>query len=91
VADRYQQFVDYSPGRFLVSRLSQTKTAPLQRGPPLIEGPILLGGARDTRDVLARLGFEVRPDAERYAALVFDASGIRTSEAISSRVLSDGG
>jgi 3-oxoacyl-[acyl-carrier protein] reductase len=81
MADRYQQFVHSPPGRFMVRRLGLPQPAPLQRGPALLEGPILLGGSLDTRDLLARLGFEIRPDAERYAALIFDASRItRTSE-----------
>ena len=81
MADRYQQFVDSPPGRFMVRRLGLPQPAPLQRGPALLEGPILLGGALDTRDLLSRLGFELRLDAERYAALIFDASRItRVSE-----------
>jgi 3-oxoacyl-[acyl-carrier protein] reductase len=81
MTDRYQQFVDSAPGRFMARRLGLPQPAPLQRGPALLEGPILLGGALDTRDLLARLGFEIRPDADRYAALIFDASRItRTSE-----------
>ena len=81
MADRYQQFVDSPPGRFMVRRLGLPQPAPLQRGAALLDGPILLGGALDTRDLLTRIGFEVRADAERYAALIFDASGIsRTSE-----------
>ena len=81
MADRYQQFVDSPPGRFMVRRLGLPQPAPLQRGPALLDGPILLGGALDTRDLLARLGFEIRPDAEQYAALIYDASRItRTSE-----------
>jgi 3-oxoacyl-[acyl-carrier protein] reductase len=81
MADRYQQFVDSPPGRFVVRRLGLPQPAPLQRGPALLDGPILLGGALDAGDVLARLGFEIRPDAERYAALIYDASRLtRTSE-----------
>jgi 3-oxoacyl-[acyl-carrier protein] reductase len=81
MADRYQQFVDSPPGRFMVRRLGLPQPAPLRRGPALLDGPILLGGALDTRDLLARLGFEIRPDAEQYAALIYDASRItRTSE-----------
>ena len=78
MADRYQQFVDSPPGRFMVRRLGLPQPAPLQRGPALLDGPILLGGALDTRELLARIGFEIRPDAERYAALIFDASRITT-------------
>ena len=81
MADRYQQFVESPPGRFMVRRLGLPQPAPLRRGPALLEGPILLGGALDTRDLLARIGFEIRPDAERYAAVIFDASRItRTGE-----------
>ena len=81
MADRYQQFVDSPPGRFMVRRLGLPQPAPLQRGPALLDGPILLGGAISTRDLLTRIGFEIRHDAERYAAVIFDASRItRTGE-----------
>jgi 3-oxoacyl-[acyl-carrier protein] reductase len=81
MADRYQQFADSPPGRFMTRRLGLPQPAPLTRGPALLEGPILLGGTIDTRDLLTRIGFEIRPDAERYAAVIFDATHItRTSE-----------
>jgi 3-oxoacyl-[acyl-carrier protein] reductase len=81
MADRYQQFVDSPPGRFMVRRLGLPQPAPLQRGPAPLDGPVLLGGASSTRDVLARIGFELREDAERHAAVIFDASRItRTGE-----------
>ena len=81
MADRYQQFADSPPGRFMVRRLGLPQPAPLQRGPDLLEGPILLGGARDSQGLLTRIGFEMRPDAERYAAVIFDATRItRTGE-----------
>jgi 3-oxoacyl-[acyl-carrier protein] reductase len=81
MADRYQQFADSPPGRFMVRRLGLPQPVPLQRGPDPLEGPILLGGALDTRELLTRIGFEIRPDAERYAAVIFDASRItRTGE-----------
>ena len=76
MADRYQQFADSPPGRFVTRRLGLPRPAPLRRGPEPLDGPILLGGA--PRDVP---GFEHRPDAERYAAAIFDASRItRVSE-----------
>jgi 3-oxoacyl-[acyl-carrier protein] reductase len=81
MADRYQQFVDSPPGRFMTRRLGLPQPAPLTRGPALLEGPILLGGTLDTHDLLTRIGFEIRPDAERYAAVIYDASHItRTGE-----------
>jgi 3-oxoacyl-[acyl-carrier protein] reductase len=78
MADRYQQFADSPPGRFMVRRLGLPQPAPLQRGPALLEGPILLGGALSTRDLLTRIGFEIRHDADRYAAVIYDASRITT-------------
>ena len=66
MADRYQQFADSPPGRFMVRRLGLPQPTPLRRGPDLFDGPVLLGGTLGTRDLLDRLGFEIRPDAERY-------------------------
>jgi 3-oxoacyl-[acyl-carrier protein] reductase len=81
MADRYQQFADSPPGRFMVRRLGLPQPTPLRRGPELFDGPVLLGGSLGTRALLDRLGFESRPDAERYSALIFDASRItRTRE-----------
>jgi len=81
MADRYQQFVESPPGRFMARRLGLPQPAPLQRGPDLLEGPILLGGSLNTRELLSRIGFEIRLDVDRYVALIFDASRItRTAE-----------
>jgi 3-oxoacyl-[acyl-carrier protein] reductase len=84
MADRYQRFAGSPPGRFMVRRLGLPQPAPLLRGPALLEGPVLLGGAVSVRDVLARMGFEVRERTsagERYAALLFDASSLsRTAD-----------
>ena len=65
----------------MVRRLGLPQPTPLRRGSDLFDGPVLLGGTLGTRDTLERLGFEIRPDAERYSALIFDASRItRTRE-----------
>ncbi len=81
MADRYQRVAGSPPGRFLVRRLGLPQPARLRRGPVLFDGPLLLGGAPDRRDLITRLGFEIRPDAQQYTALVFDASRItRTAE-----------
>jgi 3-oxoacyl-[acyl-carrier protein] reductase len=81
MADRYQQFADSPPGRFVVRRLGLPQPTPLRRGPDLFEGPIRLGGAATHRDLLSRLGFEVTDTADAYTALIFDASGIsRTAQ-----------
>jgi 3-oxoacyl-[acyl-carrier protein] reductase len=74
MADRYQQFADSPPGRFVVRRLGLPRPSPLVRGPALLKGPVLLGGTTARAELLARLGFEVRLDVDRYAALIFDAS-----------------
>jgi 3-oxoacyl-[acyl-carrier protein] reductase len=82
MADRYQQFADSPPGRFMVRRLGLPQPTPLRRGPDLFDGPVLLGGTLATRDLLDRLGFEIRPDAERYSALIFDASRIERTRGL---------
>jgi len=77
MADRYQQFAGSPPGRFMVRRLGLPQPSPLVRGPALLEGPVLLGGATARKDVLVRMGVDVRDrirEGERYAALIFDAS-----------------
>ena len=71
MADRYQQFAESPPGRFMVRRLGLPQPAELQRGPGFIEGPVLVQG-----DVQLPPGIEAheRPsDGVRYAALLFDA------------------
>jgi 3-oxoacyl-[acyl-carrier protein] reductase len=80
MADRYQQFVDSPPGRFVVRRLGLPQPSPLRRGPALFDGPVLLGGASTRREQLARIGLDVRDHAQRYAALIFDASRIERTE-----------
>jgi 3-oxoacyl-[acyl-carrier protein] reductase len=76
--DRYQQFTDSPPGRFVVRRLGLPQPAPLRRGPAFVDGPVLVGGGDRAAGVLASLGLEVheRAAATRYGALVFDAAGI---------------
>jgi 3-oxoacyl-[acyl-carrier protein] reductase len=91
-ADRYQRLSSTPPGRFLVDRLGLPQSTPLRRyepGQPLLDGPALLGGAGPGRllssvdAVLAAAGADGRrepAEGERYAAVVFDASAIATSE-----------
>ncbi|HEY0636803.1 MAG TPA: 3-oxoacyl-ACP reductase [Pseudonocardiaceae bacterium] len=48
MSDRYAQFVTSGPGRFLVRRLGLPNPTPLRRhrpGDPVVDGPVLLGGA----------------------------------------------
>jgi 3-oxoacyl-[acyl-carrier protein] reductase len=94
MTDRYQQFVRSRPGRLMVKRLGLPNPVPLRRyrpGAPALEGPVLLGGAPGGRLVepisklLAGVGVDVRtePPADgeaRLGALVFDATGIASSE-----------
>jgi 3-oxoacyl-[acyl-carrier protein] reductase len=81
MADRYTQFAGSPPGRFMVRRLGLPQPAELRRGPALLDGPVLLGGASARQELLERIGLKVRPDADRYAALIFDASHItRTAD-----------
>ena len=76
MADRYRQFADSPPGRFVVRRLGLPQPSPLVRGPALLDGPVLLAGAVRARGALERMGVDLRDRAERYAALIFDASRI---------------
>jgi 3-oxoacyl-[acyl-carrier protein] reductase len=76
MADRYQQFTGSPPGRFMARRLGLPQPAELRRGPALLDGPALLGGKGRLGDLLARMGLQVREGAERYAAVIFDASHI---------------
>jgi 3-oxoacyl-[acyl-carrier protein] reductase len=92
-ADRYQRLAATPPGRFLVGRLGLPESTPLRRyepGQPLLDGPALVGEAPGGRltavvaPILEGAGADVRRDggdeAERLGALVFDASGITSSE-----------
>ena len=90
----YQQFARSGPGRFLVRRLGLPNPVQLRRyepGAPVTGGPVLLGGAPGGRllepvgKLLAGIGVDVQaevPEGERPAALVFDATGIGSSEAL---------
>ncbi|MGW4482503.1 3-oxoacyl-ACP reductase [Amycolatopsis sp. NPDC004368] len=87
MADRYQQFTKTPLGKFVVPKLGLPSPATLRRyrpGQPALEGPALLGAAPGGRlektltSQLAGAGVEVlREPAERHAALVFDATGVK--------------
>jgi 3-oxoacyl-[acyl-carrier protein] reductase len=77
MADRYQQFAESPPGRFMVRRLGLPRPAVLQRGPEPIEGPVLLEGS-----VRVPPGFDVHDrasDGVRYGALIYDATRIAST------------
>jgi 3-oxoacyl-[acyl-carrier protein] reductase len=75
MADRYQQFAESPPGRFMVRRLGLPQPAELRRGPELFDGPVLVGGADTVRDVITRIGLPLR-QADQYSGLIFDATRI---------------
>jgi 3-oxoacyl-[acyl-carrier protein] reductase len=74
MADRYQQFADSPPGRFMARRLGLPQPAALERGPALLDGPVLVGGKGRLREPLTSMGFEL--GGEDPVALIFDASHI---------------
>ena len=94
MTDRYASFVQTGAGRALVKRLGLPDPPRLRRhtpGDPLVPGPVLLGSstggriAEPTGKILTAAGVELADpvaahDADRrFAALVYDASGITDS------------
>jgi 3-oxoacyl-[acyl-carrier protein] reductase len=79
MADRYQQFAESPPGRFMVRRLGLPQPAELRRGPALVDGPVLVQGA-----LRLPAGLDVHDrasDGVRYGALIYDATGVlRTAD-----------
>ena len=93
MADRYQQLVNTPIGRIVTKQVGLPSPVKLERyepGRPLISGPVLVGAARGGRlseaveSVLRGADAEVFsgiPGAdESFKALVFDATGIGSSE-----------
>ncbi len=88
MTDRYQQFAISRFGRLLVGRLGLPNPVPLRRyepGQSMLTGPALLGAAPGGRlsetvaTILTKADAEIA-EAERYGALVFDATGIRSPD-----------
>ncbi|MEU4367281.1 3-oxoacyl-ACP reductase [Micromonospora chersina] len=94
MTDRYASFVQTGAGRTLVKRLGLPDPPRLRRhtpGDPLVPGPVLLGSSAGGRlaepvgKVLTAAGVELvdpaaaTDAAARFAALVYDASGITDS------------
>ncbi|MEU4241743.1 3-oxoacyl-ACP reductase [Actinoplanes sp. NPDC026619] len=91
MGDRYASFANSGMGRGVVKRLGLPDPPRLRRfspGTPLTDGPVLLGAADGGRlagtvgKLLEAAGVEVSEtaaDGARYAALVFDATGITDS------------
>src|SRR5919199_1425170 len=90
--DRYQQLTQSVPGRFISKRLGLPQPPRLRRyepGDPLLDGPAHVGAAPGGRlsgpvdRVLKSAGVESRASVDgdgSVAALVFDASGIASTE-----------
>ncbi|MFJ8578959.1 3-oxoacyl-ACP reductase [Micromonospora sp. NPDC093277] len=94
MTDRYASFVQSGAGRALVKRLGLPDPPRLRRhtpGDPLVPGPVLLGSATGGRlaepvgKILTAAGVELADPtatpgaASRFAALVYDATGITDS------------
>ncbi|MFF9300014.1 3-oxoacyl-ACP reductase [Streptomyces althioticus] len=87
MADRYLSFTGTAPGRFLTRRLGLPRPAPLRRWSaerPALDGGLLhltAGASRlDLAPVLDRTGLPADEAAGRPAAVVLDATGVRTVE-----------
>ncbi|MEU3441616.1 3-oxoacyl-ACP reductase [Streptomyces griseoincarnatus] len=87
MADRYLSFTGTAPGRFLTRRLGLPRPAPLRRWSaerPALDGELLhltAGASRlDLAPVLARTGLPTDEAAGKPAAVVLDATGVRTVE-----------
>jgi 3-oxoacyl-[acyl-carrier protein] reductase len=89
MSDRYQQLANAPVAKTVIGRLGLPTPPPLARyepGQPVASGPVRLGSAAGGRlaaavgDVLHSFDVEVRTEADdvedRFAGLVFDASGI---------------
>lgn len=89
--DRYLKFTATTPGRRIARRLGLPTPIPLRRyrpGDPVVTGPVLTGSATGSRLAAAVANVlkeaeaqvtDIRADGTRYAALIFDATGISAS------------
>ncbi len=86
MSDRYLGFTGTPVGQLLVKNLGLPRPAPLRRyepGSPLVDGTVVVGGtgrlAESLPGLLDRLGIASTTTgdaAQRYAGLVFDATGL---------------
>jgi 3-oxoacyl-[acyl-carrier protein] reductase len=92
MSDLYTRIVNHDVGQRVADLVGLPKPANLRRhepGQPLLDGPVVVGGdgelAVTAHTVLADAGLVVHgaaapaEEVPRYAALVFDASGLETS------------
>ncbi|MBF4161017.1 3-oxoacyl-ACP reductase [Nocardioides acrostichi] len=90
MSDRYRSFTASPIGKILVKNLGLPSPMKLERyeaGAPLVDGTVVVGGtgrlAESLPGLLDTLGIastEAPAEGEKYKGLVFDASGITTSE-----------
>ena len=91
MSDRYQAFVSTPVGKLLVKNLGLPSPIRLERytaGAPLVDGTVLVGGRGRLLDslpeILDGLGIasatEAASEQDRFKGLVFDATGLRSSE-----------
>ncbi|KUO20951.1 3-oxoacyl-ACP reductase [Streptomyces dysideae] len=80
MADRYLTFTGTTPGRFLTRRLGLPQPAALKRWSPerpTLDGPLLHLTAGKSDLDLASTGLALTGTADRPAAVVLDATGVR--------------
>ena len=89
MADRYRQLINTPIGQIFSKQVGLPNPDELERyrpGQPVIDGPVLLGAAPgstiavQTAAVIKAIGAEVVPAGESFKALVFDATGIASSD-----------
>ena len=90
MSDRYQSLIHTPIGQLLAKNLGLPNPVPLERyeaGAPLVDGTVVLGGEGRLADSLVTalddLGIanvKDAPASERYKGLVFDATGITSSD-----------
>jgi 3-oxoacyl-[acyl-carrier protein] reductase len=85
MADRYLSFTGTAPGRFLTRRLGLPQPAALRRWSPqrpTLPGALLHLTAGKSGLDLARTGLPLTASAEKPAAVVLDATGVRDVEGL---------
>jgi 3-oxoacyl-[acyl-carrier protein] reductase len=90
MSDRYQSLIHTPVGQLLAKNLGLPNPVELERyeeGAPLVDGTVVVGGDGRLRgslgSALAELGVshvDTATEGERYRGLVFDATGIASSE-----------
>ena len=90
MSDRYQSLISTPVGQLLAKNLGLPNPVELDRysaGDPLVDGTVLLGGdgrlgkvVTEALDDLGIASVRAAAEGERYKGIVFDATGIGTSE-----------